>query len=266
MRVADFTGHDSIRAMAEAVLSGAPPRFALAGLSMGGYVAQEIMRLAPERVLRLALLDTSARTDGEDYLSRRRGLLELARKGKFKGVTPALLPMLIHPSRLDDRALIEAITAMAARVGQPAFICQQTAIIGRLDGRAGAVDVQRVCSRKRCDHRAPDLLYDGAHALEVVVGGHGKACLDYVHAKLVELVRQPELFGRGHRGPGRLFAIPQRGIENRDLGHIVPILLRVLCQIKTGPSLLRGPARRRVQSRSVRLCRFPETDALSPQE
>lgn len=141
MRVADFTRHDSIRAMAEAVLSGAPPRFALAGLSMGGYVAQEIMRLAPERVSRLALLDTSARTDGEDYLSRRRGLLELARKGKFKGVTPALLPMLIHPSRLDDRALIEAITAMAARVGQPAFICQQTAIIGRVDGRADLANI-----------------------------------------------------------------------------------------------------------------------------
>ena len=139
--VADFTRQDSIRAMAEAVLSEAPPRFAIAGLSMGGYVAQEIMRLAPERVLKLALLDTSARIDGEEYLSRRRGLLELARKGKFKGVTPALLPMLIHPSRLDDRALTGAITAMAARVGQQAFLSQQTAIMGRVDSRADLADL-----------------------------------------------------------------------------------------------------------------------------
>ena len=53
--------------------------------------------------------------------------------------------------------------------------------------------------------------------------------------------------------PGDCSAIPQRRIENRDLGHDMPILLRVLYQIKTGPSLLRGPARRRVQSRAVRL-------------
>ena len=97
--VADLTGHDSFAALADMVLAAAPARFALAGLSMGGYVAQEIMRRAPERVLRLALLDSSARGDTAVQARRRRGLIELAGRGRFKGVTPRLLPMLIHPDR-----------------------------------------------------------------------------------------------------------------------------------------------------------------------
>ena len=56
-------GTSALPAMARRVLAEAPPRFALAGLSMGGYLAQEVMRQAPERVTRLALLDTSARAD-----------------------------------------------------------------------------------------------------------------------------------------------------------------------------------------------------------
>jgi len=100
--VADFTSQDSIAAMAQSVLAAMPERFALCGLSMGGYVAQEIMRQAPERVERLALLDTKARPDDADTTARRRGLIELAQKGAFKGVTPRLLPLLIHPDRLED--------------------------------------------------------------------------------------------------------------------------------------------------------------------
>jgi pimeloyl-ACP methyl ester carboxylesterase len=95
--VADLTGRDTVTDLARDVLAGAPERFALAGLSMGGYVAQEIMRQAPERVTRLALLDTSARADSAEQSERRRGLIRLAETGKFKGVTPRLLPLLIHP-------------------------------------------------------------------------------------------------------------------------------------------------------------------------
>ena len=65
-----------------------PERFALAGLSMGGYVALEIMARAPERVTKLALLDTKAELDTPKQSKRRRGLIQLAEKGKFKGVTP----------------------------------------------------------------------------------------------------------------------------------------------------------------------------------
>lgn len=133
--VADMTRDDSVSRMAARVLEAAPPRFALAGLSMGGYVAQEIMRQAPERVTRLALLDTSARPDSPEQTARRRGLIDLAEKGEFRGVTPRLLPVFLHPDRLNDKDLTAAVMAMAERVGKDAFLRQQRAIISRPDSR-----------------------------------------------------------------------------------------------------------------------------------
>lgn len=135
VRIADLTLDDSIEAMARRTLEIAPPRFSLAGLSMGGYVALEIMRQAPERVKRLALLDTSARPDTAEQARRRRGLISLAKMGKFKGVTPRLLPMLLHPDRLSEEKLTRIVMDMAERVGQAAFLRQQTAILGRTDSR-----------------------------------------------------------------------------------------------------------------------------------
>ncbi|MGK9165069.1 alpha/beta hydrolase [Inquilinus limosus] len=133
--VASLTGADTVAGLAAAALDAAPPRFALAALSMGGYVALEIMRRAPERVAGLALIDTSARPDSEEQSRRRRGLISLARTGQFKGVTPRLLPMLLHPSRLEDPVLTGRVMAMAARIGRDAFLRQQTAILGRPDSR-----------------------------------------------------------------------------------------------------------------------------------
>ena len=135
MSVPDLGSDDSVEGMARRVLDAAPPRFALAALSMGGYVAHAIMRAAPERVARLALFDTSARADTEEQTSRRRGLIALAERGKFKGVTPRLLPILIHPARLEDKPLTEAVMGMAERIGKPAFLRQQKAIMGRPDSR-----------------------------------------------------------------------------------------------------------------------------------
>lgn len=132
-RVADFTSQDSVAAMAQSVLAAMPPRFALAALSMGGYVALEVMRQAPERVTRLALLDTKARPDTAEQTARRKALLDLAARGRFRGVTPRLLPLLIHPERAGETALTEAIFAMAERIGKAAFLRQQTAIMNRPD-------------------------------------------------------------------------------------------------------------------------------------
>jgi pimeloyl-ACP methyl ester carboxylesterase len=133
--VADMTHDESMAAMACTVLNAAPQRFALAGLSMGGYVAQEVMRQASSRVLKLALLDTGARADTAEQSARRRGLIELAQKGDFKGVTPRLLPLFLHPDRLADEELVAAVTEMAERVGKDAFLRQQRAIMGRTDSR-----------------------------------------------------------------------------------------------------------------------------------
>jgi len=133
--VTDLTQDETIAAMAERVLDEAPSTFALAGLSMGGYVAQEIMRQAPERVERLALVDTSARPDTEEQTTNRRRLIELAEIGTFKGVTPRLLPSLIHGSRMQDPTVANVVMEMAERVGQAAFVRQQNAIMRRKDSR-----------------------------------------------------------------------------------------------------------------------------------
>lgn len=137
IRIPDLSRHETMRETAAAVLAEAPERFALAGLSMGGYVALEILRQAPERVERLALLDTSARADSEEQRRRRTGLIQLADMGRFKGVTPRLLPLLVHPSRLDDQSVTGPIFEMAARIGRDGFIRQQKAILSR----SGSLDL-----------------------------------------------------------------------------------------------------------------------------
>jgi len=139
--VVELTQDDSLAGMGRRALAGAPPSFALAGLSMGGYVAQEIMRQAPDRVAKLALLDTSARADTPEQTARRRGLIELSEKGDFKGVTPRLLPLFLHPARHEDKPLTEVVMGMAERVGKAAFLRQQKAIMGRPDGRE---DLRRI--------------------------------------------------------------------------------------------------------------------------
>lgn len=138
VRVADLTRADSLAGMAEDALAlmEDAPRFALAGLSMGGYVALEIMRRAAPRVSRLARLDTSARPDTPEQTARRHGLLELSARGEFRGVTPSLLPLLVHPDRVEGPVAAE-VMAMAERVGPAAFLRQQTAIMRRPDARPG---------------------------------------------------------------------------------------------------------------------------------
>lgn len=135
IEVPDLTQDDTISAMAARVLKAAPDRFALGSLSMGGYVAFEIMRQAPERVERLALLDTSARADTADTLSRRKSLIGLAETGRFKGVTSRLMPSFVHPDRLNDAELTALVIGMAEKTGREGYIRQQTAIIGRQDSR-----------------------------------------------------------------------------------------------------------------------------------
>lgn len=160
---------DSMPAIAQAILARAPERFALAGLSMGGYVALEIMRRAPERVTRLALLDTSARADTPEQSARRRGLIELAQKGRFKGVTPRLLPLLVHPARRHDRPLLERIVRMAGEVGRDGFLRQQRAIMGRPDSRADLFDIKCpalvLCGRQD-ELTPPELAVEMADAID----------------------------------------------------------------------------------------------------
>ena len=133
--IANHTQDDSIAAIAKRILADAPRRFALAGHSMGGYIAFEIMRQAPERVARLALIDTSARPDMPEQTERRQLGMAMAREGRFGKITEMLFPMLVHPNHRMDAALLELVQAMADDCGADAYIRQQTAIIGRADSR-----------------------------------------------------------------------------------------------------------------------------------
>lgn len=126
---------DNMADMARAVLAEAPETFALCGLSMGGYICQEIMRQAPQRVTRLALLDTSSRADTPEQTQRRGDFITLAKKGRFKGITPQLLPFLLHPDNLQNKAIVDRLLAMADTIGRDGYLKQQTSIMGRVDSR-----------------------------------------------------------------------------------------------------------------------------------
>jgi pimeloyl-ACP methyl ester carboxylesterase len=134
-RVADMTTAGTMAALAADVLASAPPgRFALAGLSMGGYCALEIVRQAPERVAALALLDTSARPDTPESTANRRRLVALAAQN-YGRVVEELLPKLLAPAHLADEAIAGTVRAMAGAFDAGSFARQQEAIISRADSR-----------------------------------------------------------------------------------------------------------------------------------
>jgi pimeloyl-ACP methyl ester carboxylesterase len=133
--IALHTRDDSMAAIARRILADAPARFALIGLSMGGYIAFEIMRQAPQRVARLALLNTSAQPDTPASSEARRQAIALTQSGRFAQIPDQLFPRLVHPSRRGDRALLALVRQMAEECGPEAFVRQQTANITRLDSR-----------------------------------------------------------------------------------------------------------------------------------
>ncbi len=130
---ADQTQHDSIAAMAAAFLADAPPRFAIAGLSMGGYVALEVLRQAPERVIGLALVDTNAHADTPESSARRSEQITRAEAGDYAAVVNGLIPLLVAADHVDQSAVADVYKAMALDAGAEVFIRQQRAIIGRAD-------------------------------------------------------------------------------------------------------------------------------------
>lgn len=135
MIVADHTTGATISRSARMLLSAAPPRFALAGLSMGGYIALEVCRLAPERVERLALLDTNAHDDPDENKQRRSKTAARAMAGEFDQVIEELLLTLVHPLHVARSDVANTHRSMAKRTGVEAFVRQQQAIVGRRDQR-----------------------------------------------------------------------------------------------------------------------------------
>lgn len=188
--------------MAAAILATAPPRFALAGLSMGGYICFEILRQAPERILKLALLDTTARPDTAEQSQQRRALVAHARAGDFKELLSAALSSIAHPSRQHDPKLREVNLRMAMTIGVEGFARQTEAIISRIDSRPGlpAISVPTLVLVGDSDPLTPpELSEEMAKAIPnakwVVVPQCGHASTleqpDAVNRALVEWIAEP---------------------------------------------------------------------------
>jgi pimeloyl-ACP methyl ester carboxylesterase len=133
--VANHIRDDNMGAIARRILAEAPPRFALAGHSMGGYIAFEIVRQAPDRVAKLALINTQARPDTPEATERRCGMIARAQGGGYCAILDELFPGFVHPSRLGEAALRQLVHDMGDDIGVEAFVRQQTAILSRADSR-----------------------------------------------------------------------------------------------------------------------------------
>ena len=174
--VADHTTADTMQVIARDILAKAPEKFALAGLSMGGYIAFEIMRQAPRRVTRLALLDTSAKPFDQTQAAGRHALVALARAKGMDAAIEKLLPVFIHPVRMTDTALVETIRQMGRDTGVDTFARQQTALMSRPDCRPTLADI-----------RCPTLVLTGAQDLLTPVAEHELIAAGIAGARLVIL-------------------------------------------------------------------------------
>ncbi len=132
---ADHKRGETIAEIAGQILASAPRSFALVGFSLGGYIAREIMRQAPDRVERLALVDTSARADAQAQVENRRERIAMAREGRFAEALERQFPLSTHPRRHGDEKLRETYFRMADECGPEVFVRHLQAAIARPDSR-----------------------------------------------------------------------------------------------------------------------------------
>jgi len=175
--VADVARDDTMAAMARRVLDESPfESFALAGLSMGGFVALAIVHEAAERVQRLALLDTNARPDSPERIRERLIFMSLAqREGSLLTISNRMMARMIHPSRLADMALVKSLQDMAERIGIEGYLNQQRAIMARPDSRPRLASIACptlvLCGRE--DALSPLAMHEemaaGIHGAQLVV-------------------------------------------------------------------------------------------------
>lgn len=135
IRIADHGRDDSIGAMAARLLAEMPERFDLVAHAMGGFVAFEVLRRAPQRVRSLALLSTLAPADQPAQTERRQGYIRLVEAGRFDAVVEERVPILLHPARREDEGLLAVVRRMAQDTGAERFLGQQRAIMARADSR-----------------------------------------------------------------------------------------------------------------------------------
>ncbi len=188
--VCDHREPNTIAGMADRILAEAPPRFALAGLSMGGFISFEIMRRCPERVTRLALLSTSARPENSggpgDAIRAER--IQMARDGRFSELPPLHYARNVHPSRQTDDTLRATHRGMTQEVGPQGYINQQEAIRARADSRPTLATIKCPTLVLVGD---TDLLAPKAHAEEMAAGITGSTLVVVPDCGHLSTLEQP---------------------------------------------------------------------------
>jgi pimeloyl-ACP methyl ester carboxylesterase len=187
--VANHIRDDNMGAIARRILAEAPPRFALAGHSMGGYIAFEIMRQAQERVAKLALMNTQARPDTPEATTRRRRMMERARSGEYRAVLDELFAGFVHPSRREDVALRQLCHDMGEDVGAENFVRQQAAMIGRVDSRPALAWIKCPTLVLSCD---TDNTIPNALSKEMAENIHGAKLVILENCGHLPQVERPE--------------------------------------------------------------------------
>ncbi len=187
--IANHTAGDRMESIAGAILADAPPRFALAGFSMGGYLAFEILRQAPDRVQKLCLLDTSAAPDASESSENRRRRMALAEAGKFGAVVEQSFPNSVHPDNVTNPDLYSIHRAMAEANGPQVYVAQQQAIIDRPDSRPdlSGISVPTLIVVGEGDQITPP-----AAAEEMQRGIADSRLVTIPHAGHLALLEQPE--------------------------------------------------------------------------
>jgi len=177
--VANHTRDDTIAGMARRALEEAPPGpFALIGHSLGGYIVLEMMRQAPQRVSKLLLMNTQARTDPPEVTQRRLATIELIRQGQFEEAMEANFPMLVHPSRIEDETLRERMRLTRQDTGPEVYLRHQAAIMSRIDSRPFLKDI-----------RVPTLVVSG-DADRLISNEYSREMVDLIPRAKLEIVAQ----------------------------------------------------------------------------
>ena len=209
--VMSFAGFSSITGMADKVLAAAPPRFALAGHSMGGRVALEVWRKAPERVTALALLNTGVHPTRESEYDSRGLLVRLARRQGMAALADEWLPPMMGapPDRVAQ--VMPPLKAMVQRFTAESFAGQINALLQRPDARPVLPSIT-----------VPTLLLSGTNDTWSSLSQHADMQRIVSRSTLVEIA------GAGHMSPverpdavaralkGWLAAVPSNTAAARD--------------------------------------------------
>jgi pimeloyl-ACP methyl ester carboxylesterase len=187
--VGNHTGADTLAAIAHDILATAPPQFALVGLSMGGYIAFEILRRAPDRVVKLALLDTSARADTPEQAQRRQQQIALTRAGRYEDTVTAQFALMVHRCRQADTELWQTYRLMAQETGPEVFLRHQHAISLRVDSRP---DLAKIKVPTLVLVGDADGLTPPSHAEEIAAGVEGAQLVVVADCGHLSTLERPE--------------------------------------------------------------------------